>query len=142
MNKRQYYAFDSTLSSTNYGNVKLSEHFTLGEFKCSDNSRMIFIDCELIDVLEDVRNHFNKPVVINSGYRTVAYNSSLSNSAPGSQHTLGKAADIKISGIEPITIYNYLCNKYPEKFGIGIYNTFVHIDVRDTKSRFDNRTKK
>lgn len=141
MNKRQYYAFDCTLPNVNYGNIKISEHFTLREFTCHDNSRMVFIDCELIDVLEDVRNHFGKPVIVNSGYRTVAYNAKLKDSAPGSQHTLGKAADIKISGIEPAVIYNYLCSKYPSKFGIGIYNTFVHVDVRDVKSRFDKRTK-
>ena len=82
MNKRQYYAFDCTLPTVNYGNIKISEHFTLHEFKCNDNSRMVFIDCELIDVLEDVRNHFGKPVITNSGYRTVAYNSKLKDSAP------------------------------------------------------------
>lgn len=121
--------------------AKVSEHFKLQEFKCGDNSRVIVLNDELVVVLETARRYFGKAIKIDSGYRTVAYNSTLKNSSPKSQHTHGNAADIVVSGIKPKDVYDYFDQKYPNTYGIGIYNTFVHIDVRPTKSRWDSRTK-
>ena len=47
----------------------------------------------------------------------------------------GKAADIKISGVTPKKVAVYAETLLPEG-GIGIYNTFTHIDVRSVKSRW------
>lgn len=121
--------------------AKVSEHFKLREFKCGDNSRVVVLNDELVVVLETARRYFGKAIKIDSGYRTVAYNSTLKNSSPKSQHTHGNAADIVVSGIKPKDVYDYFDQKYPNTYGIGIYNTFVHIDVRPTKSRWDSRTK-
>lgn len=120
---------------------KVSEHFKLREFKCNDNSRVVIINNELVAVLEKARQHFGKPIKINSGYRTVAYNSTLKNSSPKSQHTHGNAADIVVSGVKPIDVYTYFNETYPNTYGVGIYNNFVHIDVRPNKARWDYRTK-
>ena len=46
------------------GNQKLSEHFKVREFYCRDGSDPVFIDTELVDILEKVRVHFGKPVTI------------------------------------------------------------------------------
>ena len=62
--------------------AKVSEHFKLLEFKCNDNSRVVVLNSELVAVLEMARRHFGKDIKINSGYRTVAYNSTLKNSSP------------------------------------------------------------
>ena len=128
---------------TEPGNLdaKVSENFKLREFKCNDNSRVIVLNSKLVSVLELARRHFGKAIKINSGYRTVAYNASLRNSSPKSQHTHGNAADIVVSGVKPIDVYNYFNSNYSDTYGVGIYNTFVHIDVRPTKSRWDYRTK-
>lgn len=134
-----YYVEDVT-SKENL-DAEVSEHFKLKEFKCNDNSRVVVLNAELVQVLESMRAHFGKPITITSGYRTVQYNSTLKNSSPNSQHTHGNAADIKITDVTPLTAYNYLCNAYPSKYGIGIYDTFVHVDVRPNKSRWDYRTK-
>ena len=121
--------------------AKVSEHFKLREFKCNDNSRVVVLNSELVAVLEMARRHFGKAIKINSGYRTVAYNSTLKNSSPDSQHTHGNAADIVVVGVKPIDVYNYFNSYYPDTYGVGIYNTFVHIDVRPNKARWDYRTK-
>lgn len=121
--------------------AKVSEHFKLREFKCNDNSRVVILNNELVAVLEKARQQFDKPIKINSGYRTVAYNSALKNSSPNSQHTHGNAADIVVTGVKPIDVYNYFNETYPNTYGVGIYNTFVHIDVRPNKARWDSRTK-
>lgn len=138
MNLGTYWVEDVTTPDNLY--AKVSEHFKLREFKCNDNSRVVVLNSELVAVLETVRRHFGTAIKIDSGYRTVAYNSTLKNSSPKSQHTHGNAADIVVSGIKPIDVYNYLNKTHPNTYGIGIYNTFVHIDVRPTKSRWDCRT--
>lgn len=138
MKTSEYYVFDETLCPTE----RVSEHFGVWEFKCSDNSRVVVLDKALVELLEVIRKHFNKPVVINSGYRTVQYNASLKNSSPKSQHILGKAADIRVTGVEPKKVYDYVNSLYPSSHGLGIYNTFVHVDVRETKSRWDYRANK
>ena len=134
----QYYVFDETLNPTE----KISAHFGVWEFKCKDNSRVIVLDKALVELLEIIRLHYNKPLHINSGYRTVQYNASLKNSSPKSQHILGKAADIWLDGVSPKQLYSWLDSSYPNSLGIGIYDTFVHVDVREGKSRWDYRTKK
>lgn len=139
MNQGIYWVEDVTTSDNL--DAKVSEHFKLREFKCNDNSRVVVLNDELVVVLETARRYFDKAIKINSGYRTVAYNSTLKNSSPKSQHTHGNAADIVVSGVKPIDVYNYFNKTYPDKYGVGIYNTFVHIDVRPTKSRWDYRTK-
>ena len=136
MKSSEYYVFDETQNPTEM----ISEHFGVWEFKCKDNSRVIVLSKALVELLEKIREHFKRPVVINSGYRTVQYNSQLTNSSPKSQHTLGKAADIRVTGVSPANVYAYLNQLYPNSHGIGIYNTFVHVDVREKKSRWDYRT--
>ncbi len=42
----------------------------------------------------------------------------------------GNAADIKIEGVTPKEIYDWMSGWH--KGGLGLYPTFTHIDVRDT----------
>ena len=43
------------------GNVNLSKNFKVKEFACKDGSDPIFINSELVDVLQKIRDHFGKP---------------------------------------------------------------------------------
>jgi uncharacterized protein YcbK (DUF882 family) len=54
-----------------------------------------------------------------------------------SQHLYGTAADIKVNGIKPKDVAAYAEKLLPNTGGIGIYSTFVHIDVREKKSRWN-----
>ena len=56
------------------GEKSLSKNFKVKEFRCKDGSDPIFIDSELVEILQKVRDHFGSPVIINSAYRTAAYN--------------------------------------------------------------------
>lgn len=117
------------------GNKKLSTNFRVKEFACTDGSDPIFIDSDLVNVLQKIRNHFGKSVTITSAYRTPAKNKACGGQTY-SQHLYGKAADIKVSGVTPKKVATYAETLLKNKGGIGTYSTFTHIDVRATKSRW------
>ena len=122
------------------GAKQITPHFKVREFACSDGSDVVFVAPSLVDILEAIRVHFGRPVKVTSGYRTVSYNASIKNSSKKSQHCNGLAADIQVEGHTPLEVYNYTCSLLGDHGGVGIYNTFVHVDVRASKSRFDYRT--
>ena len=117
------------------GNKKLSANFKVREFACNDGTDPIFIAPRLVDVLQQIRTYFGKPVDINSAYRTPTKNKSVGGAAY-SQHLYGTAADISIKGVDPKEIAAYAEKLLPNTGGIGIYSTFTHVDVRDNKSRW------
>ena len=121
-------------SKAKNGNSKVSTNFRVREFACQDGSDPIFIDSELVSVLQKIRNHFGKAVTITSAYRTPNHNKNVGGTS-FSQHLYGKAADIKVQGIAPSEVAKY-AETLLDEGGIGIYNTFTHIDVRATKSRW------
>lgn len=105
-------------------------NFKVKEFSCNDGSDSILIDVNLVSALQTIREHFGKPVSLNSAYRTSTYNVRVGG-AKNSYHTKGQAADLKIVGVAPLEI----C-KYAESIGllgIGRYGTFTHIDTRNSK---------
>lgn len=123
-------------SKSKDGNKKLSTNFRVREFACTDGSDPIFISTDLVMVLQKIRTHFGKAVTITSAYRTPTRNKAVGGTTY-SQHLYGTAADIKVSGVSPIKVAEYAEKLLPNKGGIGIYDTFTHIDVRDTKSRWN-----
>ena len=90
--------------------MNLSANFTLKELTKSDTATRLGLDntpdeetienlkllCE--KVLQPVREHFGKPVTINSGYRSPESNAAVGGSKT-SDHCLGRAADIEIPGV-------------------------------------------
>lgn len=118
------------------GNTKLTQNFRVREFACTDGSDPIFIDSDLVNVLQKIRTHFGKSVTITSAYRTPTKNKAVGGQTY-SQHLYGKAADIKVSGVTPKKVAQYAETILKNKGGIGIYSTFVHVDTREAKSRWN-----
>lgn len=118
------------------GNKKVSANFRVKEFACKDGSDPVFIDSELVEVLQKIRNHFGKPVTITSAYRTPPHNKACGGTTY-SQHLYGRAADIKVKGVAPSKVAEYAKTILKNYGGIGIYSTFTHIDVRDNCSRWN-----
>jgi len=113
----------------------LSKNFSRHEFSCSCGCGFDTVDAELLDVLQSVRDHFGKPVKINSACRCDIHNLNVGGTS-NSQHRLGRAADIDVSDISPTQVQAYLIAKYPYTFGIGVYDNFTHIDTRTQRARW------
>lgn len=118
------------------GTKFLSKNFRVREFRCKDDTDPIFIDSDLVDVLQKVRDHFGKAVTITSAFRTASHNKKVGG-ATYSQHLYGKAADIKVSGVAASVVADFVETLMPSTGGIGRYSTFTHVDVRKVKSRWN-----
>ncbi len=124
------------------GGRRLSANFRLREFACRDGSDPVFIDTRLVQVLQSIRDHFGKPVVITSAYRTAAHNKAVGG-AKYSQHCYGRAADIRVAGVTVERLAAYAETLLPDTGGIGRYPVrsgrptgWVHVDTRPAKSRW------
>ena len=102
--------------------MRLSANFTLAEFTKSQTAERKGIDNTPDDnhieameqlchaVLEEIRYHFQRPMVINSGYRSVALCEAIGSNA-NSQHAKGQAADIEIPGVDNLKLAKYIQDK-------------------------------
>lgn len=123
-------------SLTLAGKKSLSKNFTVREFACHDGTDTVFVADELVTLLQKIRDHYGKPVCINSGYRTEAWNKANKGAAQ-SQHKYGRAADISIRGVTPKSLAAYVDTLMPGTGGIGTYRSFVHVDVRAQRARWN-----
>lgn len=115
------------------------KYFKQSEFACKCGCGANNIDHNLVKILEKIREHYGKPVRINSGVRCKTHNARVGG-ASNSQHldTYGKAADIgTISGTTPSAMAAYVETLMPNTGGIGIYSWGIHVDVRSTKARWN-----
>lgn len=115
-------------------NVQVSKNFKLREFQCKDGNYEVRLDSQLLEKLQALRDRIDRPIIINSGYRTKSYNK-LVGGSPNSQHLLGRAADISVATMNPREIA--IIAEEIGFGGIGVYNTFVHVDVRNGRARWN-----
>jgi uncharacterized protein YcbK (DUF882 family) len=122
-------------SLTEDGDKRIAPSFSVREFRSKCGADHVLIAAELAGILQHLRQHFGKPITISSGYRSPAHNAKVGGS-PTSQHMGGKAADIQIAGIAPQRVYDYMDKVIGWHGGLGLYPTFVHIDVRRERKRW------
>lgn len=126
--------------------MQLSDHFTLEELTHSEVAERKNLDntpnateianlTRLAGLLEQVRSLLNKPIMLNSGFRSKAVNDSVG-SKDTSQHRIGCAADIRVPGMTPkqvveaVIASNIGYDQIIEEFG-----SWTHISVPDTAAR-------
>ena len=117
------------------GNVQITPHFKVREFRCKDGGDAVSVSLRLAELLEQIRVHFGAAVTINSAYRTPSHNAKVGGTSR-SQHLYGLAADIKVAGVSPAAVADYAEQLLGSHGGVGRYSTFTHIDVRADKSRW------
>jgi len=122
---------------------QLTKNLSIDEFQSNDGAAMpadvAKNIAELAKNLQVIRDYFNLPMEITSGWRSPAHNKKIGGAA-NSQHMYGRAADFKIKGKTPLqvakAIEELITKGKVKQGGLGIYPTWVHYDTRGTKARW------
>lgn len=126
--------------------MELTKDFKKQEFDSKDGASMpddvLKNIKELAQNLQILRDFLKRKITINSGYRSPSYNKKIGG-VSNSFHLSGKAADIKVDGLEPLKVkqaLDYLIAQGRIKQGgIGLYDEFIHYDIRGRKAFWDYR---
>ena len=116
------------------------KYFKPHEFDSPDEPGSgVYMEETLIRALDYIRKELEAPLRINSAYRSESHNSFVGG-VTNSQHRLYKACDVHIDSQEMGDKIEYFFKDYVGDIcGIGRYNTFIHIDTRNYKARWDKR---
>lgn len=123
--------------------MQLTANFKLDEFKCKDGcgvpDSLLANVQELANNLQVLRDQLGKSIIIMSGYRTPEYNLKCGGELK-SQHMEAKAADIIVRDMTPVQVANAIklligAGKMKQG-GVGLYDGFVHYDVRGMRARW------
>lgn len=99
--------------------MNISPHFSLPEMTVSQTAsrqglpnqpgpvQVAALKLLCLNVLEPVRAHFVRPVIVTSGYRSPAVNKACGGAA-SSQHCLGEAADFTVPGVRNIDLAQWI----------------------------------
>ena len=122
---------------------RLSPHFTIEEFDCKDGTKCRKADWAGLEYLcrtylEPMRDKYGA-VHVNSGYRSRRYNAKIGGASKSyhiyDEHTNDQAADITCAKGNPTqwasTLKWLRKNKRGGRGGIGVYDRFCHIDLRE-----------
>lgn len=140
--------------------MPVTQHFAVGDFVCHDGtpypaewiSERLLPLCELLEIVRVAAG--NLPIVVDSGFRTLAYDNRLHDvhvaalrarglpddhlvaEATSSEHPRGRAADIRHAKLTPMQLFLLVLRLYeegqlPRLGGVGLYPTFVHVDIRE-----------
>lgn len=112
--------------------IQISENFNLKEFQCKCGCGTAKIHPDLVRKLQALREELGQAIIVNSGYRCPVHNKKVGGAAD-SQHLHGTAADITAKDLPRLIL---LAEKYFQNQGVGLYKTFVHVDVRGYKARW------
>ena len=123
----------------------MTQNFKKHEFDCSCGCEMpltVELNVQrLAEELQYIRTYIHRPITINSGYRCESYNNTIPGSSSRSQHVLGKAADIVVSGMNSTQVFEQLDELQHEgkihTGGMGLYDSFVHYDIRGYRKRWN-----
>lgn len=117
----------------------LSKDFSRKEYECRCGCGFNTVDVELVKVMQDLRDYYDKKIIITSGNRCFAHNLNTPGATKDSLHQDGKANDFIVDGVPAFEVFKYLNDKYPAKYGIGLYScpfSRVHLDVRPYRARW------
>jgi len=137
---------------------RISKHFTYAEVIHSALAENIGMNneppAELLPkvqqmadmILENVRAHFNKPIIITSWWRCPALNQMISNN-PDSQHPKAEAVDFTVKDIPNIDVCKYI-QKYLVFDQLILERSWIHCSFINEGNRkevltcYDGRTYK
>ena len=132
--------------------MQLSEHLSLAEVTRSETAKRKGVSNQATEahianfkllaenIFEPIRNHFEKPIFISSGYRSAALNKAIGGAA-SSQHCTGEAIDIDMDGhaggITNKMVFDYIkdnlnFDQLIWEFGTDANPDWVHVSYEST----------
>lgn len=106
--------------------------FTPQELACKGSGSLLVIP-SFVEALDQLRHLWGGPLTVNSCYRSPRHNAIVGGS-PLSRHKAGDAVDISIVGRDRKKLRMLAINQGWD--GIGLYNSFIHLDLRGSKARW------
>ena len=82
----------------------------------------------LVELLDDVREHFGRPGHRSSGLRCKTWNA-VQGGVDTSRHMTGKAMDFRIEGHTAAQVLGYVNEHILTRYAYDIDGTYVHVDV-------------
>lgn len=109
------------------------KYFNYSEFDSPDvQGSGQLMDKTLLEMLDDVREKFDKPIRINSGFRTPQHNEEVGG-VESSSHLKGLAVDIACNNSKDrFDLINCLLDVGFSR--IGVAKSFIHADIDPDKS--------
>ncbi|ETO21822.1 hypothetical protein RFI_15378 [Reticulomyxa filosa] len=126
--------------SSSGSTTKLSTNFQLGEFKSPDNADGVRVSPTLVTCLQNIRTNLQVALYIETAYETTTYSSSHNGGATQSYHMSGTGADVYITGDVMTLAKSVICQcrdlfvSNSKDIGLGLGDTFVHVDMRSSYS--------
>ena len=111
---------------------RISKWFVRSEVACKCGCGLDSMDIQTLWIADEVRDFVGKPVVVSSGHRCHVHNLNVGGRLD-SQHLHARAMDLMVDDSEEV--FKFLCAKYPDKYGFGLYKEFVHIDTKTGTGR-------
>ena len=110
------------------------KYFNYSEFDSPDvQGSGQLMDKILLEMLDEVRDKFDKPIHITSGYRTPAHNEAVGGTE-NSSHLKGLAVDIACdNSVNRFDLINCLLDVGFSR--IGVAKTFIHADIDFDKAQ-------
>lgn len=117
----------------------LTKNFSRWEFACKCGRKKCDappLHMRLVNALQELRDKVGVPIHINSAVRCIFHNSRVGGEKY-SAHLLGIAADIWCDELTPRELRRF-AEEIPAfaNGGIGIYKSWVHVDVRGKRARW------
>ena len=117
------------------------EKFDTKELASKDGQHSPFgeqqVRSELLFLLNRIRTAWGRQIIVNSAYRSPEHNRAVGG-VENSYHVQGLAADIRPENLEDLPELQDLCLELNSDGGVGLYDSFVHVDARGFKARWDN----
>ena len=111
------------------GSHRITRNFAVWEFVSGDNSEIVLYSQRHVEILQAIRDYYDKSVTVTSGHRELTLNKEVDGFVD-SEHLTGHGSDIFVDGVEPLSLWrvaDVICGYYSN---IGLYTGHVHIGTR------------
>lgn len=104
-------------------------NFTRAEMACKHTGKCE-MDPEFMQILQDIRTEYGKPMKISSGFRDPSHPAEAKKSATG-EHSYGTCADIAISGTEAVVLMKIALRFGITRIGVNQKGSgrFLHLGI-------------